>query len=83
MVIPVFNILFAQAKPAGSVADPNSSGNNKAGVNKSGQPQGGAKVNFTGAQGSRMCPECGYQNSTKAKKCVRCKSHLQGRRCTK
>ena len=32
---------------------------------------------------TRECPECGYLNTRMAKKCVRCKGHLQGRACTR
>ncbi len=44
---------------------------------------GGVGVSGGGVGPTRECPECGYLNTRMAKKCVRCKGHLQGRACTR
>ena len=48
-------------------------------VGGSGQPSVAASKSVF----SRKCQECGQLNSRMAKKCMQCRSHLQGRACSR
>ena len=56
-------------------------------LKQEGAANSAAKSSSVGGAGgvvpTRECLECGYLNTRMAKKCVRCKGHLQGRACTR
>lgn len=87
----VLKSLFPQSKGPDSVGKATSGSGGSSGkggqqvISKATYPGGGSGGGGAASVGgaSRKCLECGHLNTRMAKKCVKCRSHLQGRACTR